>query len=351
MSLRSRVTVTLVLVLITACGTLGFSKSASSHTVAQDDATYDTELQKAIEFLQRRKYDDAVKSFKRANDMCDKKSVEALYGLAQAYYGLDAFKNVVETADKALELALDDKHTRAQLYNLKGLAVQAQSELKNEKKLKEAEEIFREGLALSAQVPTLSYNLGVVLLQQKRDEEGVAELMRYVKLAPRGEFAEQAKKMIENPRRAREAFAPDFSFVTAEGEHITLEDLRGKVVVLDFWGTWCPPCVASLPALRSLHKRYTKESSFMLIGISSDRDEEVWKEFTAKEKMVWPQYRDRDRKIQAAFRVNAFPTYIIIDHEGIVRYRSSGMSWEHSADLNNAIKKHMKVVAKESSEN
>ena len=134
-------------------------------------------------------------------------------------------------------------------------------------------------------------------------------------------------------RRAREPYAPDFSVTTADGEYIALEDLRGKVVLVDFWGTWCPPCVASVPSLRDLHKRYAKENSFVMIGISVHDEEDRWHAFTARNQMVRPQYLDRDGKIQRAFGVNRFPTYILIDHEGIVRFRVSGMSFEREATL------------------
>ena len=84
----------------------------------------------------------------------------------------------------------------------------------------------------------------------------------------------------------------------------------------------------------------------MLIGISSDSDEDEWREFTTKNKMIWPQYLDRERKVQRAFGVRAFPTYIVIDHEGIVRFQSVGTSWMQSANLEDAIRKHVKIVAK-----
>jgi len=155
-----------------------------------------------------------------------------------------------------------------------------------------------------------------------------------------------ARKLAENPRRARENFAPDFAFTSQQGEYIELEDLKGKVVMLDFWGTWCPPCVESVPELRNLQKRYSKEPSFVLIGISSDSDDATWREFTEKNRMTWPQYRDKDRKILNAFNIRAFPTYIIIDHEGIIRYQSVGFSWMRSANLDDAIKKYVKVVAR-----
>jgi len=339
---------TLLLVMLPAGGP---GLSESSGRAAQDgDEAYKAELFKARDFLRRRNYEEALKGFKRANELRGKQSAECFFGMAQAYYGLNAFKNVKESCDRAMELATDDDF-RARAYNLKGLAVQSQAESKDQKKLAEAEELFRQGLALKVELPILHHNLGVALLQQSRDPEGIAELENYVKLAPDGDFVEESRKMIANPRRARESFAPDFSITTAEGEHMSLEDLRGKVVVLDFWGTWCPPCVASIPSLRGLNKRYTKESSFVLIGISSDTDEEAWSEFTTKNKMIWPQYLDRDRRIQRAFNVRAFPTYIVVDHEGVIRYRASGTSWERSAFLDDAIKKHVKIVAKSEGNN
>jgi alkyl hydroperoxide reductase subunit AhpC len=101
-----------------------------------------------------------------------------------------------------------------------------------------------------------------------------------------------------------------------------------------------------VPELRGLHKRYAKEPSFVLIGISSDSDEDAWRDFISQNKMIWPQYWDRDRRIQRAFGVRAFPTYIVIDHEGIVRFQSVRTSWQRSASLEDAIRKQVKLVAK-----
>jgi len=337
-----------------SCGVLatvstGFNNGLSTVVEAQgDDDAFETELQKGTDLLRRRNHEEALKSFKRANEMRGKKCAQCFFGMAQAYYGLEAYKNVVENCDKLIALSGEDKKLLVQAHNLKGLALQASAEGKNEKKLQEAEAALRQGVALDPEsdLPTLHFNLGWVLMQLNRDAEGVAAMKRFIELEPKAASAEQAAKMIENPRRAREAYAPDFSITTTDGEHLTLDDLRGKVVVLDFWGTWCPPCVESIPSLRALHKKFSKEPSFMLIGVSSDSEEETWKAFTVKEKMIWPQYRDRDRRIQRAFNIRAFPTYIVIDHEGIIRFRTSGTSWERSAFLSDAIKKQVKIVAK-----
>jgi peroxiredoxin len=315
--------------------------------VPQDgDAAWTEELEKGQDLLRRRQYEAALKSFKRANEMRDKKCGVCFGWMAEAYMNLEAYKNVLDSAEKMIEFSGGEKQLLLKAYNYQGVALQILAERKDQKKLQGAEAAFRQALTIEGAPPLVHYNLGVTLLQLNRDAEGVAVLKQYVQLQPKGANAESANRMIENPRRARENYAPDFSFTTAEGEYVSLEDLRGKVVVLDFWGTWCPPCVESVPELRTLHKRYSKEPSFMLIGISSDSDEQEWREFTAKNKMIWPQYRDKDHKVQRAFGVRAFPTYVVIDHEGIVQFRSVGLSWQRAASLEDAIRKHVKIVAK-----
>jgi peroxiredoxin len=311
-----------------------------------NDASFESEVQNATNLLRRRRYEDALKSFKRANDMRDKKSAECFFGMAEAYLGLEAYKSAVDSCEKIIELAGSDTQLQAQAYNLEGIALQTQAGVKDQKKLQEAEAVLRKGLALATDLPVLHFNLGYTLMELGRDAEGIVELKKYSELQPDGPKAEQARKLIENPRRAREAYAPDFSITTADGKDIALKDLRGKIVLLDFWGTWCPPCVASVPSLRDLHKRFAKESSFVMIGIGDDSNEEKWRDFTGRNQMDWIQYLDRDRHVVRAFDVHTFPTYVLIDAEGVVRFRSVGTSWERTGDLPDAIRKQIKTVAR-----
>ena len=326
-----------------------FATSQESQAAQGNDAAYDTEFRKGLDLLRRRRWEDALKSFKRANEMRNKLSAECFIGMAQAYQGLEAYKNVAESCDRVIELAAGDPKTLAAAYNLKGIALQSQAAGKDQKKLQESEAAFRQALALGSDLPVVRFNLGFTLLQEGRDPEGIVELKKFTELERDGAKSEQALKLIENPRRAREAYAPDFSLTTADGEYLSLDDLRGKIVVLDFWATWCPPCVSAVPTIRDLRKRYAKEPSFVIIGVSSDSDEAKWKDFTAKNQMVWPQYLDRDHHIQRAFDVHAFPTYIMIDHEGIVRFRGVSTSWERTGALDDAIRKEIKIIAKSAS--
>jgi peroxiredoxin len=313
---------------------------------SQGDNSPEAEVAKGNDLVRRRRYEDALKSYKRANDMREKKCAECFYGMAQAYHGLEAYKNVVDSCERAIEFSGGDVQMQAQAFNLEGIALQTQAAVKDQKKLQDAEAAFRKGLALNVDLPILHYNLGFTLMELGRDPEGAVELKKYAELQPEGPKAESALKLIENPRRAREAYAPDFSITTADGEYISSDDLRGKVVLLDFWGTWCPPCVASVPALRDLQKRFAKEPLFKMISVSNDSNEGTWRGFVEKNQMTWTQYLDRDRHVVRVFDVRAYPTYILIDGEGIIRFRELTSSWEQTGDLQDTIKKYLKTAAK-----
>ena len=137
--------------------------------------------------------------------------------------------------------------------------------------------------------------------------------------------------------------APDFTAQTLDGQTLRLADLRGKVVVLDFWGTWCPPCVKAVPDLRDLQKKHGKDA-FALIGISSDTDEQILRDFVAKNQMEWTQYWDRDRKVQQIYGIRAWPTYIVIDREGVIRLRTTGNNPTEYSRLVSEVKRQLRAA-------
>ena len=308
--------------------------------------TFDEEFEKARTLLSRREYFEALKGFQKANQLAGGTSAACFVYMAQAMVGMKTWANAIETAQRGIELAGTDARLLARAHTYKGLGFQALAERDGPPaKLHDAEAEFRAALVADPEsiLPDLHYNLGVVLLKQNRDDEGVAELKKEIEIRANGTRADEVRSLIANPRRAREKYAPDFSFVSTAGETFTLESLHGRVVLLDFWGTWCAPCVRAVPSLRKLQKDHANDD-FVILGISSDsdKDQEKWRMFIEKNGMIWPQYRDSGHEVQSAFGIHAFPTYVLLDREGIERFRASGTGFHESRALASAIEQQLK---------
>ncbi len=241
-----------------------------------------------------------------------------------------------------MKAAGDNKSLAIQAHLTRATLLVQMAGRPTDKKLREAEEDIRQALALEPSTAIAHLDLGIVLLKQERDPEGIAELKLYVESpgADPSSLAE-ARRIMANPVRARSPFAPDFSFTTEEEQNLSNASLRGKVVLLDFWGTWCPPCRESVPMLRNLNKKYSGKA-FELVGISSDDDVDVWKTFIAGQKMNWSEYIDLQRNVLDSFKVDSFPTYVVLDKDGVVRFRQSGIGPTTEGDLEEAIGKALK---------
>jgi peroxiredoxin len=126
--------------------------------------------------------------------------------------------------------------------------------------------------------------------------------------------------------------APDFHVTTVAGTQgtVSLKSLRGKVVLLDFWGTFCAPCKTSFPKLQALHARYAG-SGLQVLGISEDEPEDKGKipgfagTYGARFAIAW----DADRAISDRYRPETMPSSFLIDRKGVVRFAHVGF---HAGD-------------------
>ncbi len=103
-----------------------------------------------------------------------------------------------------------------------------------------------------------------------------------------------------------------------DGEALTLESLRGKVVVLDFWGTWCGPCRAAIPHLKELYAEH-KDRGLIVIGVHTTNAGDRMAKFAASQEIDYPIAVDVDGKTVKAFRVDSYPDYYLIDRAGNLR--------------------------------
>jgi TonB family protein len=277
-------------------------------------------------FSGQRAYDRALQCYQKADKLADHACPECLFREIKMYKAQGDFSSALNCAKKAETEAGSDKTTTAEAFLMHANLLAAMTSKPKDKKLVEAVADTRQALALDPQQTVAHFNLGVLLMKQEQDADGIVELKAYLassNVDPK--TAEDARNDIADPRRAREPFAPDFAFTTLENEQVSLASLRGKVVLLDFWGSWCPPCRASIPTIAGLQKDYGKKG-VEFVGISSDDDDAAWRKFIAANRMVWPEYRDADGSVERAFTVDSFPTYIVLDRNGVIRFRQSGFA-------------------------
>jgi thiol-disulfide isomerase/thioredoxin len=284
-------------------------------------------LKHAAHLVAAGKYDDALKAYKDANKRKKGNCAPCYLGMAVAFTKLGDAKSALESSEKALKVASDDL-ARAQGHSFRGDALMALAG-GQKNKLTEAENEFRQALQLEPDNPAFHLKLGIALAKQMRDAEAVAEFKESSTLELHGEVADLARALAVNPRRAREPFAPDFRIQTLNGETVSLSSFAGKVVVLDFWATWCPPCRAAIPDVKDLIKKYGSDQ-LVIISLSWDEDEKTWRDFIAKHQMNWIHARDSESQISNTLGVRSVPTYLVIDGDGFIKERIVGTNPQQS---------------------
>lgn len=211
-------------------------------------------------FLERKLADDAVRAFREADELAGGSSAEALIGLARAYHQLGASATAEKAARRAVAAAGEDPQLR-----------------------------FR-----------------------------AQETLRLVISARAAGAVEAGSKPVTG------AAAGAYSMVTLEGRSLTPDHFAGRAVLLDFWGTWCPPCREAAPALGRLAKRLDGEP-FALVGVSTDASRGDLEAFVEVHDMEWIQVWDQSGEVtRKHFRVSAYPTYVLLDHEGREVFRITG---------------------------
>ncbi len=112
--------------------------------------------------------------------------------------------------------------------------------------------------------------------------------------------------------------APDFSTVNIHGDKVTLSQYRGKVVILNFWATWCPPCREEMPSMEALHKAFADKGLVMLAVNVEENGKDAVTSFLQKSPYSFPILLDEDARIQNTYKVFRFPESFIIDKNGVV---------------------------------
>jgi peroxiredoxin len=118
--------------------------------------------------------------------------------------------------------------------------------------------------------------------------------------------------------------APDFALKTLEGTVVRLSELRNKVVLINFWATWCAPCRLEMPAMQQMHAEYqSKGFEVLAINIESDADKEV-RDFVKELRLMFPILLDPDMQNTQAYQAMGLPISFLVDRHGVIRSKTIG---------------------------
>jgi thiol-disulfide isomerase/thioredoxin/Tfp pilus assembly protein PilF len=278
----------------------------------------------------------ALSEFRKANKQDGGHCAECLrraYSLANS---IGAYKDAADVARDWLLIAQTDVDKAALHYRI-GIALQQEgTATKKDKWFSESCDEFKAALQLAPRFTAVHYSWGVSLAYLHQDDAARAEFSSYIGEDQANPAAhERAGRYIERIELARARMAPPFSATTIDGEHITMDSLAGKVVLIDFWATWCGPCRNALPHIRQIVKKFEGQP-LVVLSISVDKDRDKWKSFVGENGMTWLQYCDGGfgGEVARLFGVNAIPATFSIDADGVLEDQHVG-----DADIEGKLKK------------
>lgn len=147
---------------------------------------------------------------------------------------------------------------------------------------------------------------------------GIA-LIGATRVRPAGGSAASAPPVAEAaPAPEPGRLAPDFTLNTPDGTRVSLAELQGKVVLINIWATWCPPCRAEMPTIQAAYERYGPEG-FAVVAVNQAEEAGAVAAYMREHGLSFPAPLDRDGQVGQAYRANALPSSFFIDRRGVVR--------------------------------
>jgi thiol-disulfide isomerase/thioredoxin len=290
----------------------------------------------AIEWLQKGAKEEAIDSFRKANKQDGGHCTECLRRAYTLAIAIGQYKDAENIAREWLPAAANDTD-RATVHYRIALALQQQGIAgKKEKCFDESCDEFKTALQLEPGYTPIHYALGISLANLHQDDAARTEFSTFLdKDSANPAIHARASRFLDRIELARSRMAPPFSVTTLDGQNISMDALAGKVVLIDFWATWCGPCREALPHVRDIARRFQGQP-FVVLSVSLDKDMEKWRSFVNKNEMTWMQYRDGgfDGSLAKLFGVTAIPATFTIDADGVLEDQHVG-----DADIEGKLKK------------
>jgi thiol-disulfide isomerase/thioredoxin len=280
----------------------------------------------ALEHVRKHEITYALDSFKKADKQDGGRCLACQKRVIKYAVELQYWKAAQTAANEMVAEAQGDKNVALAHYQL-GVVVMDEALGKHKDELySRAHTEFTQALASFSNFPSALLDDGKALAHLKQDDAAKTQFEKYVKMHETDDpNRRRVLRFISEPELARARMVPPFAIDTLDGQHLSMDDLTGKVVLLDFWATWCGPCREALPHMQKIAKKFEGQP-FVVLSVSLDSDEKKWKEYVAKNEMTWLHYRDGGftGPISTLFDVRAIPQTFTIDADGVLQDQHIG---------------------------
>jgi thiol-disulfide isomerase/thioredoxin len=280
----------------------------------------------ATQLLHERRTDQALDLFKKADKQDDGHCTACQKQMIKYGIELGEWKTAELAADEMVAAAHGDHEIAIAHYQAAFVLTHEGLQKHKDEFFTRAHDEIAKALAPNPNFPEALFLDGSALAQLHQDDAAKARFEQYAKLkAPEDPNRQRALRYIDRPELARARMVPPFAVTTMDGKQVSMDDLQGKVVLLDFWATWCGPCREALPHIRNVAKKFAGEP-LVILSVSLDSDEEKWKKFVAENEMTWLQYRDGGftGSVAKLFGVTAIPHTFTIDADGVLQEEHIG---------------------------
>jgi thiol-disulfide isomerase/thioredoxin len=291
---------------------------------AQTAATYKTDPKFVASVAEGKKlaaqqhYAFAIDAYKKANKIAGGKDIDCLDQIFSLQIRSGEYKDAARTAGDMQAIATGSRD-RSIAESNRGYALFLQAGDKGKPEfLKASDEALKASIADYPKNATAHFYEGKTLARLQQMGAATEEFKACVScLSPKDSSYVRAQHFAENPSLSLAKMAPAFAVTALDGSHFNLDEMGGRVVLIDFWATWCGPCNRELPHMKKIAQEFANEP-LVIISVSWDSDEAKWKDFIQKNGMTWVQYRDADHSLSTAFGINAIPHYFTIDTDGVL---------------------------------
>lgn len=300
--------------------------AAQSNAGGPNDPKACKTLEQAADLERHGNKEAAAGEYRKANNQDGGQCATCLNHAYKLALESGDYKTAQAVVADQMPLATNDSD-RAELHFRLALALQRRgAKEKTDALFRESCEELKTALALDPQYSRLHYLMGISLAYLHQDDVARSEFNTFLsqdKDDP--SLHERARRYAERVDLARSRMAPPFSAATIDGQRISLDSLVGKVVLIDFWATWCPPCVAALPHIREIAREF-KGQPLVIVSVSFDSDDAKWRAFVARNGMTWVQIRDGKftGPLAQVFDIRAIPATLSIDADGVLEEQHEG---------------------------